>query len=225
MDSVNLETENGIPSENVELEVGTQDVELPIETIDALDDLPEDDAQLEEENDEITEVLEGQIPTAIVGFRDDIGYISQTILDTNNKDNWLKFGGYAIAWKGGSFLIFDMLNDATSVFDSVSINKNTPNILPKMYREWIVNIPDFEEGEKELEVIDSENENDSSVQEESGNDNTSTEEIEVVTDENVPVDVKEEEVEVINVDEPKEEVVSEEKEVEAVEESNPELSI
>lgn len=221
LDLENPDLENDIS--DVESGAESQDTELPIETIDAL----ENDVSAEEENGEITEVLEGQNPTAIVGFREDIGYISQTILDTNNKDNWLKFGDYAIAWKAGSFLIFDMVNSTASAFDSISINKNTPNILPKMYREWIVNIPEFEEDEKELEVIDSEkeNENDSSVEVGSENDNAPTEEVEVISDENTSEEVKEDEIEVINVDEPKEETVAEEKEIEVIEESNPELSI
>lgn len=127
-------------------------IELPIETIDSLE--IKEDSKIDSMG--VTEVLEGQIPTAIVGFREDLGYISQTILDTNNKDNWLNFGDYAIAWKDKSFLIFDMLNSLAVNFDSTVINKNTPNILPKTYREWIINIPDFEKDEKELEVIDSE---------------------------------------------------------------------
>lgn len=203
-------------------EESLENTDLPIDTIDALEN------NLAPEENGVTEVLQGQIPTAIVGFREDIGYVSQTILDTSNKDNWLKFGDYAIAWSNGSFLIFDTLNSTISVFDSVSINKNTPNILPKMNKEWIVNIPEFEEDEKELEVIDSEKENDSSSEIEGENNNTnntSTEEVEVISDENTSEEIKEDEIEVINVDEPKEETISEEKEIEVSEESNPELSI
>lgn len=209
--------DNEIPSVVEEETEDNIEVDLPIETIDSLD--------IPEENTEgITEVLEGQSPTAIVGFREDLGYISQTILDTSNKDNWLKFGDYAVAWKDGSFVIFDMLASINSVFDSISINKNTPNILPKTYREWIVNIPDFEKDEKDLEVIDSE--------EPTGEESTGSETIEdlpiEINDQNTDsVDTETvDQIEVIDVDNTEEiqEVNSSDNEP-ATENSSPELSI
>jgi hypothetical protein len=198
-------------------EESVENIDLPIDTIDALEN------NLAPEEDGVTEVLQGQIPTAIVGFREDIGYVSQTILDTTNKDNWLNFEEYAIAWKDGAFLVFDKINDVLIPTDSIFVNKNTPNAIPKTYREWILNIPDFEKDEKELEVIDSEN--DTFVDEEIDNKNSSTEEVGGLPGENSPEEVEEGEIEVINVDEPKEESISEEKEIEVIEEGNSELSI
>ncbi len=144
----NTVTQEELVDSNINTET-EEEVVLPIDTIDSLE-------ESEIVDDQITEVFDGQKPTAIVGFREDIGYISQTILNISNKENWLNFEEYAVAWQNGSFLIFDKINSITTVFDSLYVNKSTPNVLPKTFREWIVHIPEFDEKEDEVEVYDSE---------------------------------------------------------------------